>query len=274
MKHKGFSLLELLFSMAVFSVVTVITFNAWTAFMKASVKNETKNDANSKLLTIYKDVNRFLSASSLIYFESAREVSDDTSSPVAGLDGDEYKKKRWFFFLISRDFSSNDGNGLSSPINYKPQSNNSNALMYNTAVLYYLDMPENDTCDGFEYCPHKRLNRKTWKLGQDIYKDKKTYTFSSELRKLQSRFSDNSIPAHIVERDIVDLWSYQLDSKVNFHLVVLREDEAKREFQMGKEKLTNISITEYSSTAQNISSKASKYVEELSWISIPGNTPK
>lgn len=266
----------MLLSLTLFSVVMVITFNAWTEFMKISLKNETKNDANSKLINIYKDVNRFLSASSMIYFESAREVIADVSSGVAGLDNAEYMQKRWFFFLISRDYSYIEGNNISSPIDYSPKSNNSRAMMYNTGVLYYLDIPDNDKCNGFEFCPHKVLKRKIWRLSQSIYKDKTTYTFPNELSRLSSRFNDSSIPYHIVERDIVDLWSYQQTGKVHFHLVVLREQEAMKMFDVGTERLTNTKIVEYVPSGKYIpvSDKASKYVEELSWTTIPGNTPK
>ena len=73
----------------------------------------------------------------------------------------------------------------------------------------------------------------------------------------------------VIQNDIVDLKIKKSDDKVRFYLKLLRINEANRIFTIGTRQLTNFNLTEEFNITDP---EVKKYIENLSWISIPSNT--
>ncbi len=259
MKFKGFTLLETLVSIAVFTALMTIVFNAWITFQRTALKNEGKQDANSQCIKIYRDVNKYLSSSSIRYFECYNSFG---SSQDAG--------KRWFAFLLSRKKDEAAAYpDLFAPMDYE-QMTTSPILVYNTLMVYRL-IYKNGCCNNFDCCPHKVLGRRAFYAKEPIYVGKTSYKFSSELQEnLQYAIASEDIKDYVVvENNIIDLTVNQDDDRVSFYLSTLRIADARREFEFG-----TVPLTSEASGNQNFqaSDKAKNYLENLSWITVPGNT--
>lgn len=264
MRKRGFTLFETIVALAVFSLVMLIVFEAWHKFQKTSEKNDAKQGANYKTVRVYKDINKYLSCGSVRYFEHYNGADVD-------FGGESLKSKRWFAFLVSRNLEGIGGYqekiDMSESINYSQKSNGDMSIAYNACMVYFLDYP--GCCKGFNNCPHKTLMRKVFKTKENIYTGKTSYTFIKELRdNLQKQISDPA-GATVVETEIVDLKTRQEDDRIKFNMTILRIPEAQRVFELGSEQLTS---SDPDKEYEIKNEKVKKYVENLSWITVPGNT--
>ena len=260
MNKKGFTLFETMVSITIFSVLMVIVFNCWTEFQKASIKNEGKQDTNIQFVNVYRNIDKLVSSSSTRLFQCyvESEIASD---------------KRWFAFLLSRKDNQLDGKcifetrtftkeGVTTPITL-PQR-----MIYNTCVVYMLNYP--GCCGGFNNCPHKSIYRYVYNAtsgGADgIYFGNLEACdwgakFKNEVLNVKNILdTPNSKPHSVIENNIVDITINKMDDRVRFTLTLLRTKDASRHFQIGTRDLINA----------NTDTK--KYIENLSWISIPSNT--
>ena len=278
MNKKGFTLLETLVSVTIFSVLMAIVFGAWTEFQKVSLKNEGKQDTNVTFVNVYRNIDKIVSSSSVRLF---RSYLDDRSDYL----NFKHKNLRWFAFLLSRHNQQLDGRPL-----YKvpkkttgEDATTSEVLVYNTCVVYLLYTP-NDSCGGFQNCPHKSLRRYVFStdevfFGGDENKVLNVYrqeilegTNAITVKKILDAPNDKSFPFSVIENNIVDLQIEKNDDKIRFFLKILRINDAERHFQIGKRQLTNTEPATNPAEEYNYTDDTKKYIENLSWISIPNNT--
>ena len=130
---KGFTILETILSVAIFSALMVIVFHCWMEFQKASIKNEGKQDTNIQFVKIYRNIDKYVSSSNSRLFRYYGNF---------GTGGNNIK---WFAFMLSRDNHQLDGKVVyRSPGNksYKRDDDPDNELprcmVYNTCVYYLL----------------------------------------------------------------------------------------------------------------------------------------
>ena len=225
------------------------------------------------------------------YAEKNVNNSEETAYDYDNFSG-EYKHRRWFAFLISRENNQLDGNlkyetveDVTDTTKVQPQR-----LIYNTCVLYLLNYKE-DCCDGFDNCPHKSLYRYVFKTDYDTYfgynydksytgNDEHYYTgtdkFKDELDNkvkliLENPVSNSVAKPYVVENNLVDLKIDKNDKQIIFYLTVLRISDAERHFKFGKQHpLTSLNSSEEFKFKDK--DEAKKYIEFLSWASIPRNT--
>ena len=268
MNKKGFTLLETLVSVTIFSVLMAIVFGAWTEFQKVSLKNEGKQDTNVTFVNVYRNIDKIVSSSSVRLF---RSYLDDRSDYL----NFKHKNLRWFAFLLSRHNQQLDGRPL-----YKvpkkttgEDATTSDVLVYNTCVVYLLYTP-NDSCGGFQNCPHKSLYRYVFSV-PNIYFASGSNSGTNFKNILNNDvravlINRNARPFSVIANNIVDLKIRKNDDKIRFFLRLLRINDAERHFQIGTKQLTDINpATEYDIPEDN---EAKNFVEDLSWISVPSNT--
>ena len=275
MNKKGFTILETILSVTIFSVLMAIVFGAWTEFQKVSLKNESKQDTNVTFVNVYRNIDKIVSSSSVRLF---RSYLDDTP----GYLNFEHTNLRWFAFLLSRHNQQLDG----KPIYKIPKKLNngveedattSEVLVYNTCVVYLLHTP-NDNCGGFQNCPHKSLRRYVFSTTQSSTYDEIYFggdenlvlknfrlkvlegTNAITVKNILDHPDSTTFPFSVIENNIVDLRIEKTDNKIRFFLTVLRMNDAGKHFEIGKKDLI---------TPDN---ETKKYIENLSWISIPNNT--
>ena len=306
MKGKGFTLLETILSVTIFSVLMAIVFGAWSEFQKLSFKNEGKQDTNITFVNVYKNIDKYVTSSTVRLFQCYCEKNSYNSDVFAGA----YKNRRWFAFLLSRDNYKLDGNLTYNPIinveneildstdskKETPHKYNPQRLIYNTCVVYLLNYEPNH-CDGFNYCPHKSLYRYVFKTDYDCYfgydydinydaptitDDKSienyrftaTQKFKHELdtkvqQILEAPLNNTIAQPSIIESNIIDLKINKNDEQIQFYLTLLRISDAERHFKFdNNHQLTNLD----SAININYDDEVKKYIETLSWISIPRNT--
>ncbi len=275
MNKKGFTLFETMVSIAIFSALMAIVFGAWTEFQKTARKHEGKQDTNITFVNVYRSIDKIVSSSSVRLF---RSYLDDTPEYL----NFGHTNLRWFSFLLSRNNQQLDGR----PIYQKRDDTTSDVLIYNTCVVYLLYTPE-DSCEGFQNCPHKSLRRYVFGTTQgnnddEVYfgadENKVLHIYREKImegdkaitvRKILDNPNDNSFPYSVIENNIVDLKIDKQDDKIRFFLRILRINDAQRYFEIGTKQLTSSS----SNIAQDFTSEdARNYIENLSWISIPNNT--
>lgn len=254
MNKKGFTILETMISVTIFSVLMIIVFSCWTEFQKVALKNEAKQDTNVQFVNVYRSVDKIVSSASTRLFKCYGEAI-----PGQG-------NQRWFAFLVSRE-----NNDLNANIYYASPDNTylPIRMIYNTCVVYLLYY-EQGCCGSFNNCPHKSLYRYVYKTTNEIYfGDIKTcnwgQVFKTELESnvqsvLTAPVSNSIAKPSVIQNNIVDLTINKIDDKFQFNLSILRINDAERHFQIGTRNL----ITPDSETR--------KYMEYLSWISIPSNT--
>ena len=86
---------------------------------------------------------------------------------------------------------------------------------------------------------------------------------------LQNPLSNSVASLSVVERDLVDLKIEKTNERVKFDLICLRINDAERHFKFG----TNHRLTDLNSSAElNYDNEVKKYIETLSWVTIPRNT--
>ena len=71
---------------------------------------------------------------------------------------------------------------------------------------------------------------------------------------------NNKLEGYAVENNIVDLNITKEDRKIRFDLILLRIYDARRHFEIGSKNLIEPEDDE-----------VKKYIETLSWISVPNN---
>ena len=266
MYKKGFTILETMISVTIFSVLMIIVFTCWTEFQKTSLKSEGKHDTNITFVNVYRNIDKIVSSSSVRLF---RYYGDD----YLGLGN---KNLRWFAFMLSRNGNQLDGLPVYEPTvpatTEKP--NPPKYLKYNTCVLYLLHTPNDSCTGGFDNCPHKSLRRYVFPT-EEIY-----FTTSGVLGRFRDNIikgqvgpiltNPNSATFSVIENNIVDLKLHKESDKVQFFLRIMRINDAERHIQIGSIKLTDRLNPE---TEYEITDEATKkYIENLSWISIPSNT--
>ncbi len=278
MRKKGFTILETMISVTIFSVLMIIVFSCWTEFQKVALKNEGKHDTNITFVNVYRNIDKYVSSSSVRLFRHY------TDSSLLGVSGHE--NKRWFAFLVSRENNQLDGKPIYRKIdvvkNETPKSL-SERMVYNTCVMYLLRY-KSGCCGGFQNCPHKSLYRYVFNIvGTEhipigiYFGNNYRYgvIFNSDviqnkvLKILQNPESNSVAQPSVIQNNIVDLKIKKNDDKVQFYLKVLRISEAERVFTMGTRQLTNLDLTEEFNITDP---EVKKYIENLSWISIPSNT--
>ena len=260
MIKKGFTILETVFSVTIFSVLMLIVFNAWTEFQRASVKNSGKHDTNIQFVNVYRNIDKYVSSSSTRLFK----CYSDTGT---------YKNRRWFAFLVSRKDNKLDGDVYyDSPkiaIDYSGGGKKALPLriIYNTVVVYLLNYKDG-CCDGFNNCPHKSIRRYVYKSESDIYFGNIQNCnwgeiFEKELKgSVKDILSDpDSKPYSVIENDLVDMTIEKIGDEFKFILTILREKDAERHFKIGTRDLID-----------KVDNDTKKYIENLSWVSIPSNT--
>lgn len=266
MNKKGFTILETILSVTIFSVLMAIVFGAWTEFQKVSLKNESKQDTNVTLVNVYRNIDKIVSSSSVRLF---RSYLDDRPEYL----NFGHTDLRWFAFLLSRHNQQLDGRPLYK-IPQKATGDNattSDVLVYNTCVLYILYTP-NDSCQGFQNCPHKFLRRYVFSTDEvffggeenkvlDVYRQQiLDGTNTITVKNILDNPNDNSFPFSVIENNIVDLQIQKEDNKIRFFLKILRINDAERHFKIGTKNL------------MDPDNETKKYLENLSWITIPNNT--
>ena len=283
MNKKGFTILETMISVSIFSVLMIIVFSCWTEFQKVALKNEGKHDTNITFVNVYRNIDKYVSSSSVRLFRHY------TDSALLGVSGHE--NKRWFAFLVSRENNQLDGKPIYKkvPTDKKDSEGNqkylSERMIYNTCVMYLLRY-KSGCCGGFQNCPHKSLYRYVFNIvgTENISADYGIYfgnnyrygvIFNSDviqkkvLTILQNPESNSIAKPSVIQNNIVDLKIKKNDDKVQFYLKVLRINEAERVFTIGTRQLTNLNLTEEFTSSDT---ELKKYIEDLSWISIPSNT--
>ena len=59
MKSKGFTIIETMVSITIFSILMAIVFGAWSEFQKIAFKHEGKNDTNITFVNVYKNIDKY-----------------------------------------------------------------------------------------------------------------------------------------------------------------------------------------------------------------------
>ncbi len=254
MNKKGFTILETMLSVTIFSVLMIIVFSCWTEFQKVALKNEAKQDTNVQFVNVYRSVDKIVSSASSRLFKCYKDE----------LPGHE--NTRWFAFLLSHEDNKLDGDTF---YDVPTTSTLPLRMIYNTGVVYLLYYKQG-CCGSFENCPHKSLYRYVYKTTNEIYfGDIKTCPwgvyFQNELntnvKSIVSNPVSNSIALpSVLQNNIVDLTIDRQDNKIKFNLTVLRIKDAERHFQIGTRNLIDANAD------------TRKYIENLSWISVPSNT--
>lgn len=279
MNKKGFTILETMVSVAIFSVLMIIVFSCWTEFQKVALKNEGKHDTNITFVNVYRNIDKYVSSSSVRLFRHY------TDSALLGVSGHE--NKRWFAFLVSRKNNQLDEKPIYKKISVMDKAGNtkylSERMLYNTCVMYLLRYKQG-CCGGFQNCPHKSLYRYVFNIVGTEHIPEGIYFgnnyrygvyFNSDviqtkvLTILQNPESNSIAKPSVIQNDIVDLKIQKNDDKVRFYLKLLRINEANRIFTIGTRQLTNFNLTEEFNITDP---EVKKYIENLSWISIPSNT--
>ena len=272
MNKKGFTILETMVAVAIFSLLMIIVFSCWTEFQKIALKNEAKQDINVQLVNIYRNIDKSISSASIRLFQ----LYSDTSKINIG-----HKDRRWFAFMISRKDGQLDGEFL-----YQAKDASFKRLIYNTIVIYLLYYKEG-CCEKFENCPHKSLFRYVISSSKEIYFGSPITPANLDGCDWGSVFEDDILPqvanvinspfseSHsVVENNIVDLQIKKYDDKIRFFLTLLRTSDAERHFTIGSKKLTT---KDPENDPENpiftiTNPELRKYMENLSWISVPSNT--
>lgn len=243
---KGFTLMETMIALVIFSVATTILFNFMNGFMKVYNKQDIKSSTNIKFTKVFKSINNDLSLTSTDYFDFYDEADVDPN----------YKKNRWFLYASAQ----NQGT---------LKTNNQGALQWNKVTMYYLIVPENDTCKDYDCCPHKILIKNDYLLSnfsqnslnstintiidklKDFIFQPKTTTYP-ELKHASLQSSTK------ICEDITDLTIKYSRGYCSFELSSLREHEAKKELPIGTINL-------------NTDARASKYIERIGWTTVNKN---
>ncbi len=256
MYKKGFTILETMISVTIFSVLMIIVFNCWTEFQKISLKNASKQDTNVTFVNIYRNIDKIVSSSSVRLF---RYYGDNY--------GLGHEDLRWFAFMLSRENNQLDALPIYEKIN-SGEPNEQKVLQYNTCVLYLLHTPDDD-CEGFNNCPHKSLRRYVFSTSKINYKNMGTISnvITNQVGAILN--NQNSAPFSVIENNIVDLKLHKESDKVQFFLRIMRINDAERHIKIGTKQLTDKAHPESEYTITN---EAKNYVENLSWISVPSNT--
>ena len=285
---KGFTILETMISVTIFSVLMIIIFNCWTEFQKISLKNASKQDTNVTFVNVYRNIDKVVSSANIRLFKHYADVGN--------LDLQGYENVRWFAFLLSRSDNKLDGNvvykniyvcnnnfhhsfleptttGL-CPICTGPENHNLNPLpqriIYNTCVVYRIYYP--GCCNGYQNCPHKSLYRYVFSVPNIYFAS--SSDFGTKFKNILNNdvksvlINRNAKPFSVIENNIVDLKIRKSDDKIRFYLRLLRINDAERHFQIGTKQLTSLTTTD----EYNVEDDVKSYVENLSWISVPSNT--
>ena len=292
MKNKGFTIIETMVSITIFSVLMAIVFGAWSEFQKIAFKHEDKNDTNITFVNIYKNIDKYISSSSTQLFQCYNE-----NNAFDAATNNQYENMRWFVFLLSRE-----NNALDDKIKYVTVPNVHESLtkgtvinfsqpflIYNTCVVYLLHYEPNH-CNGFNYCPHKTLYRYVFPSSHecnleyqyDMNHNPTNNDPNEHLFNAQQKFKieiDTNVKAilddpinnaiarpSIIDKNIVDLQINKNDKQIRFDLTLLRISDAERHIELGK----NHQLTNFSAT-NSYDDKVKKYIESLSWISTPKN---
>ena len=238
---RGFTLVETMLAIALFSVATLILFNCLNDFRKIYTKQDTKSGANSKMIKIYKSIEEEISNTGLAYFDYYKE------------EGVKKGENRWFLFPSGKNGDALITDDRGFPSKFK-------------IVMYYL-YKDVKCCDnkGYEYCPHKMLIKHEFVMYSfvpanyiatvnDIIEDIDVYLKSPDVKphqypKPKSNFAELS-SSKVVVRDIVDMELEYKRDYVFFTLKVLREPEAKKQIPVGKVRLIDYNNDEFVSPAE------------------------
>lgn len=79
MFKKGFTILETIISVTIFSVLMAIIFGAWSEFQKISIKNEGKQDTNINFVNIYRNIDKYVTSSTIRLFQCYAEKEGATN---------------------------------------------------------------------------------------------------------------------------------------------------------------------------------------------------
>ena len=69
MKSKGFTIIETMVSITIFSILMAIVFGAWSEFQKIAFKHEGKNDTNITFVNVYKNIDKYITSASTQLFQ-------------------------------------------------------------------------------------------------------------------------------------------------------------------------------------------------------------
>ena len=289
MRKKGFTILETMISVTIFSVLMIIVFSCWTEFQKVALKNEAKHDTNIQFVNVYRNIDKIVSSSSVRLFQYYWG-----DNPAKGA----FQYRRWFAFLLSRRDNKLDGKlaydniyfcktkdcpyyfiGKDQPTEC-PQchehnfSKYSQRLIYNTCVVYLLYYKQG-CCGSFQNCPHKSLYRYVFQIQPTYFANNKIWgdnflsLLDNQVKNIVANPTSNSISKYsVIENNIVDIKIIKEDDKIRFDLSLLRINDAERHFKIGTKQLTSLDPTaEFTPDTE-----VKKYMENISWISVPGNT--
>ncbi|MCQ2736405.1 MAG: type II secretion system GspH family protein [bacterium] len=269
-KRKGFTLLETLVSMALFSAVLVIVFNAFLNMQKAAFKTQGKNDANSQIIHMYNSVDGEISKTNIKLFRCYRSGK----SPYLS-------EKRWFAFPVtgSRTGTEMQKNTICS--SYGEEG----GIGYSRVRLFFVNYKPG-CCGGFNSCPHKSLCMVELPLcksgsmvpGHSCGSCGVPYDYTTTRKCISAMFdggdrisdfmNKGASYCHNVQNNILDL---TIDSPLfnssesqllylNFTGSFFRTEEAEK-FHFRPQGVNLISP----------SGETLKYIEKISWTSIPAN---
>ena len=261
MRSKGFTLFETMITITIFSVLMIIVFSCWTEFQKVFIKNEGKQDANVQFVNVYRNIDKVVSSSSVRLFSCC----DDTTLASIGMP--THENLRWSSFLISRNNHQLDG----EPVYRQETGGSRRLIIYNTCVVFLLHY-NSGCCGSFSQCPHKSLYRYIFPIddsdggvNNEIYFSS-GYPWGVHFKQILTGSVENilsnhnAIPHSVVENNIVNFRVDKQDDKLQYYLDVLRIKDAERHFQIGSKNLIDPD------------DETKKFLEHLSWISIPNNT--
>ncbi len=243
---KGFSLVEAVLAVAIFSVATIILFNCINVFFRIWNKQDVRSDININFLKAYKSINDDLSLSSTDYFDFYGEKDVNPCYP-----------SRWFLYTSASSDKRILADSTGSPI-------------WNKVVLYYLIRPANDPCSSADNCPHKILMRTEHRMKSldPASVDKGINDIISSIENFIKPPGDNFYPEmektsflrkNRVAENIVDLQVEYIRGSVFFEITALKEKEARKNIAVG-----NINLTD---RTENLL----PYLEILRWRTVNKN---
>lgn len=274
--HRGFTLLETLISVAIFSILMIVIFKAFDVMQKATVKSEGKNDANSKFVRLYSEVNRNVGNTNIKFFKCYKYAPCQYSS-----------ENKWFAFPVT----GSRAELTNTAIAVSPADEGS--IGYSGVIMYFLYYKPG-CCESYDNCPHKTLYKAflpLCKKNGNLFEHRSCntcsvpYSFDLTQQAMNMEFDNNGtliskyfdinvmnndkIHNRIVEKNLVSLDlicpAYEAGGEqflyITFTVSFFRTEEAEKEhFRPGRNSL----ITP--------SDAVKKYIEKLSWTSVPGNT--
>ena len=234
MRISGFTLMEMIFSTAIFFLMISLLFGGYSVFMKYFRISETKNEVHRKFVLMSSDFRR----------ESLRTAIDTAlCGSVSGQD--------WICFKSNLD---NDDN---------PHYNEEGFPLWQKYILYYTVRPPNDRCckagsDTDDICPHKYIIKKTVDIETSIVDETGvtpylTFTLTMD----QAKSEPNVLSVKPVVDGVLGMKGGRDSSRLSIHLKMVRLQEASRYLRIGY-----VSLSE---------GEARRFVNEFLLSSIPRN---